>query len=340
MRYLTEKFTIILLTYSVFLLPVNFGGVSIYNYVIFLCLLLNISKFLFLLRKFIVWSGLLFGSVLLTAVGSLDVYLHLQGAIAFLLTLAGIALFVSLGTSLKHKMFVTRVFSIYIIGVFIMVVIEMFGIATIYYVGGERFGLYRPFLFANPIAISTSLLGALLSLKRNYFVKFICLVKLILFASFTSIVMFILTRSLLFKIFTFICVVFIVTFFVNVDNIGSFSIRLLLLGFAMQALTDLDLYGLFFGVGIRNLDIFNAIYGQLTLTNDITFFLKVWLESGLLGLALLLYRVCRLPFLYTGLLTLLFFTSVDQHFYFWSLGFLLVGLSLNAHQINRSDRNV
>lgn len=313
---------------------------SIYNYVILLCLVLNISKFLFLLKKFFVWTGLLIISFLFTAVGSLDSSLHLNGAIAFILTLAGIALFVNLGTSLKYRMFVSRVFSIYVIVLMIMVAIEMLGLATIYYAGGERFGIYRPFLFANPIAISTSLIGALLSLKANYFIKFIGFVKLIIFASFTSILMFILTRSLLLKFVSFICILFFTMFFVEPENIGSFSIRFLLLGFAIQALTDLDLYGLFFGVGIRNLDKFNAIYGQLTLINDITFYMKVLFESGLFGVALLLYRICRMPFLYSGLLTFLFFTSVDQHFYFWSLGFLLVGLNINADQSHRSDRDV
>ena len=277
-----QKLSIIILMFGVCLLPLNILGISIYNFLILVCSALNINILVnfFNRHKFI--SIFVCFSIIITAFSSINVFNHLVSSVAFLLTVFGIVLFLELTHIKKNREFTSFCFKFYLVLVLVMAVLEFSGAHQFYYGGGERFGFNRPYLFANPISLAMSVLGAMLYLNRSYLLQAIGFSSLLAFSSFTAVTSYILTRSIFIIAIIFFVIIYIIFSSEFFQNYGSFLIRFNLLVFVFHAISDLTNLQIFSGLGLRNLDEFNLASKTLFLTNDITYFAKVFLESGVL----------------------------------------------------------
>ena len=332
-----QRVSIFMLIFGVFFLPINIFGLSFYNFIFATTMLLNLKLLVenFRRERFIIL--LILFSTVLTCFSTVDLTSHLIGVISFFVTCATLFLFYHLTRKNQNIQFTRNCFHYYVVIIFFMCISEVFFDLEFYYAAGERFGWARPFLFANPISISVSVLGALIYLRFRAVANILSVASMIMFASYTAIASYLIHKSITTRAIMLMAIIAISVLAVNLDLLGSFSVRYFLFTMVFDAFSALTPLQIFTGVGMRGVEEFNKMTETLFLINDITYFAKVTLESGVLGLIILIIFIKRFQFFYSGSILIIFFISVDQIFYFWSLAFLISGLETPSEKIYRKS---
>lgn len=321
-------FFLLMLVFSVFCgYTVQYSGFFLQSILMAMIVITNIDILLLTIRNFIsryyivMWFFL--STLLLSSLTSLDILLHIKESLRFILVLL-VCLIVSFyadkfpATLAKASIFLVLLITFLSLSAYVGV--------NAYPIVGERFGFPRPFLFANPITISIligTLLCYVLSQYKLYIFKLISFIGIFSFWSYTGIVVYFIVRH---KIMLALMICLIGLFVLSSIEVGSFLIRMKLIVNAVESLYHLDFEHLLFGLGFRNLDLWNAQHAYLLMTTDITFFLRVLYEFGLFGFVSFILIIARI-FVRDSTLGLVFifiFLSIDQVAHFWVLPFVIL----------------
>ena len=266
-------------------------------------------------------------SVIVTSFFAIDPYVHLQSFVRLLL-IVFVTLFFYHVLRTRRKVLLPYLVTLMLLTGGLSA-LELLGV-SFYPLSGNRFGLARPFLYANPITLSVML--ACLTIYFYSYSKrlaFFGVLGLLSFTSFTGFLIW-LRRSKLFPYVILGLLLLVLAFFLQNQDLGSLLIRLAILQNSLAILKNFDLQNLFFGVGLRNLDAWNVGKNVLTLTNDMTMYLKVFFELGVIGFIWLLSFLVMLWRSRSGLFFpfLVVFLSIDQVYHLWILPFLFLAMKV------------
>jgi hypothetical protein len=274
-------------------------------------------------------SFLLVFSIVVTAIFALDLYEHVQASIRiFTIILSFITFY---GVFKRDPKLVDLIYLILISVTGGLVLMEIMGFNFGFEVG-ERFGFIRPFLFANPITIG--LMVSLISIyylinNKKLFVFFAVPLSLV-FSSATGIFALLIFYSRV-LFFTLMTIIFVILVFGYQEDVGSLITRLNILLYTAPLISIFTFDQFMFGIGFRGLDNWNIDHNVLIISNDLTLFLRLLFELGLLGfisICFICYRVIRYDKI-LGVILLIIFLSIDQIANYWVLHFyaILFGLS-------------
>lgn len=276
-----------------------------------------------LISKHYIVIWFLISAFILSSCTALDLFLHLKESIRFFIVLSVCAILSFYANLFPTKL--AKLLSLTIFSISILSFLAYIGV-NFYPIVGERFGFPRPFLFANPITISILLGASLCYIYSQYkprFAGFFSFLGLLSFWSYTGLVLYFIVRH---KI-ALTLIVFIISIFLLFSfEVGSFYIRASLIVNAIESLYYLDYEYMLFGVGLRNLELWNMSRNHLLMTTDITFFVRVIYEFGLFGFVSLLLVVARILVrdITLGLVLIFIFLSIDQVAHFWILPFVIL----------------
>ncbi len=192
---------------------------------------------------------------------------------------------------------------------------------------GERFGVPRPFLYANPITIGSMM--AFIALywykSRNLLQANISVLLMLTFQSVTGVLAYCYYRS---KRLTFLVIAFalLLYFVLRLEDIGSVFMRVENFTYTLSLTSLFNWQQVLFGVGIRGLELWDENFGVVIWTNDLTMFLKVLIELGLFGSVALFFITYSIFHIRRnlGAVFLIIMLSIDQIAHLWILPFFFL----------------